>query len=150
MPGQIAQEVVEAITNPPKPLPVKAEQPLPVLQTDTVSVKQEEGAKPFDVIARNLPRLYSAAWWFEKGGPVGVMCLAFLGAAAWMANSQKQSQSALVESLQEANKASNAERQEIIKVLLTTQVEISNNMARMSRSIERIEARQDKKDVPDR
>lgn len=74
------------------------------------------------------------------------MCFAFLAAAYWMADSQKSSQSALVQSLQESNKAANAERQEIIRVLLTTQAEISANMARMAKSIERIEARVEKKD----
>lgn len=146
MPGPIASEVIEGLTSGERPIPIEAIRPLPVTSIKPVNVQQEPGAKPLEVLARNIPKIYSAAWWFQNGGPVGIMCFAFLGASYWMANSQKESQKALVQSLQDANKASNEERQAIIKVLLTTQADISSNMARMAHSIDRIEGRLDKKD----
>lgn len=141
MPGQIASEVVAALSE--AGMPVIAKEPVPVRPIEAVNVKQEPGATPITVRDKAVPIFGTGAWWFQKGGPVGVICFLLMGSFWWMGNSQRESTGALIGNMQDQQKVQNEERKQIMSVLLTTQNEISGNMARMARSIERLEMKLD-------
>lgn len=140
--GPIAREVVQALTA--SPLPVVPIQPVP-----TVPAPGSEGSStgpPMRTVEANTATPWSGRWWFEKGGPLGVVCFLLIGAFAFMGNSQRDSTNALIQSQQDQQKAAAEERRELTKMLMNTQSEISANMARMSRSLERLEAQLVKKE----
>ncbi len=137
-PGPIAQEVVRALQD----------NPLPIKPTEVVPVAPGPNSAPFQVRDKAVPLFGSSAWWFQKGGPIGVICFLVVGSFAWMGNSQRESTNALVGMMEAQQRASNEERKELTKVILNTQAEISANMARLARSFERLEQKLDRKDGP--
>jgi hypothetical protein len=152
-PGPIASEVIEGVAakllspqRPPLPIvPAPDAPPMPVSQTGTVSVSPAPNEAPFSVRDKAVPIFGTGAWWFQKGGPVGVICFLLIGSFWWMGNSQRESTGALIGNMQDQQKVQNEERKQIMTVLLTTQNEISSNMNKLARSIERLESRIDKK-----
>ncbi len=142
MPGPIATEAAEAVvqrlTDPSQP-------PLVIKPVDNVPVEPGPGHKPFQVRDKAFPLFGTGAWWFQKGGPIGVICFLFIGSFVWLANAQRTSTNALIEHMQRQQESSNGERRQLTTILLNTQAEISANLARMARSVERLEAKIDGK-----
>lgn len=132
MPGPIATEVVEELRAGPA---------VPVRPTEPVPIRQDPSSGPISVIAKNIPKTFSATWWFEKGGPLGILCFAFLGSAAWMANSQEKSQAAVLQMMRDEAQ----DRRDVMKMLMTTQAQMAGDLSRLARTMERLEAKLDGK-----
>ena len=161
MPGPIATEVAQALRDPESPLPITQVKPFevkpaadaaPYRTVPEPGSEGTEGGKPLQTEDRNLPKLYSAAWWFEKGGVTGILCFLVVGLVGWVSSSQGESQKALVNVLQRSEDSRskeaeirNNDNREMNKAILQTQVEITDQMRNISKFMEKLEAKIDKK-----
>lgn len=138
---KVAEKVVERLT--------VSDQAIPVAPMGPIRTIREPNQPPMSVTATNIAKPGSAAWWFEKGGTVGIVCFLLIGTIVWMGNSQRESQSAVIKMMTDSQAASREDSKALTSGLMKTQVEISTNLARMARSMERVEAKLDAKKGPD-
>jgi hypothetical protein len=151
-PGRPPLVVVPAPDAPAMPIrPAPDAPPMPTSQVGTVTVKGDPTDPPFLVRDKANPLFGTAAWWYQKGGPVGIICFLLVGTVLWMGNAQREATNAAREGTNAVIKtmsdqqATNDRRQDkIVDVMLSNQMEISANMARLVRTMDKVEARLDK------
>lgn len=173
MAGPIATEVVnellKGLAGDEHPIPVRQVEPVPVKPAPgappmrTVPEPGSEGSEsgpPLRTTVANLAKPYSAAWWFEKGGTTGIVCLLLVLAFGWMSGSQKDGQKALIDNMQTSEKNRSEEAKQLIQGILKAQVEMGAEFGKVSRALEKLDARRErwapgvvgpgkKSDVPD-
>lgn len=151
--GPIAREVVEALSNAGNAIPVRPTEAVPVFPTPgapptrTVPEPGSEGSStgpPIRAAITNMAKPYSAAWWFEKGGTTGIVCLLAVALVYGIIASQKDSQDALIKQMNKSEDNRSSEAKQMIQGVLKTQGEMTVEISKVGRAIEKFEARIDR------
>lgn len=141
-PGPIASEVLEGLSHVDHPIPVRQTHPV-----STVPAPGSEGSSsgpPLRTTVANMAKPWTVAWWFEKGGTTGIVCLLLVLAFGWMSGSQKDGQRALIDNMQTSEKNRSEESKQLIQGILKTQVELTSEFSKVGRTLDKLEARIDR------